>query len=57
MTTTQFAALGIAQDLVDALAARGIPAPCESQALARPAGRAAGAAPAGRQGAPPLSAG
>ena len=38
MTTTQFADLGIDQDLVDALSARGITAPFEIQALAIPDG-------------------
>ena len=38
MTTTQFADLGIDQDLVDALAERGITAPFEIQALAIPDG-------------------
>ena len=40
MTTTQFADLGIDQDLVDALAERGITAPFEIQALAIPDGLA-----------------
>ena len=40
MTTTQFADLGIVQDLVDALAERGITAPVEIQALAIPDGLA-----------------
>jgi len=38
MTTTQFADLGIDQDLVDALSAQGITAPFEIQALAIPDG-------------------
>jgi len=38
MTTTQFADLGIDQDLVDTLSARGITAPFEIQALAIPDG-------------------
>ena len=38
MTTTQFADLGIDQDLVDALAERGIPTPFEIQTLAIPDG-------------------
>ena len=40
MTTTQFADLGIDQDLVDALAERGITAPFEIQTLAIPDGLA-----------------
>ena len=40
MTTTQFADLGIDQDLVDALVERGITAPFEIQALAIPDGLA-----------------
>ena len=40
MTTTQFADLGIDQDLVDVLAERGITAPFEIQALAIPDGLA-----------------
>lgn len=40
MTTTQFADLGIDQDLVDALSARGITAPFEIQALTIPDGLA-----------------
>ena len=40
MTTTQFADLGIDQDLVDSLSARGITAPFEIQALTIPDGLA-----------------
>ena len=38
MTTTQFADLGIDQDLVDALAERGITTPFQIQSLAIPDG-------------------